>query len=154
MFSAGWRGWTAAGEEASTEATPVGSFGTPDIAPELLAAAEAYLSTIPDGYYGIQRVDQLDEMMEATDIFLLDVRVQAEVDETGIIPGALHIDLRDLAKNLDQIPTDQPVVVYCKSGMRASLAGGALHLAGFENVRIFTPGMDGWLEAGMDAVSE
>jgi rhodanese-related sulfurtransferase len=69
-----------------------------------------------------------------------------------MIPGAVHIPLRTVAQNLDQIPADQPVVVYCKVGFRSALAAGALHHMGYTNVRVFTPSMSGWLEADGEVV--
>ncbi len=147
-FGAGWKGWTANSEPVSMDAVEAGSFDVPEIDPALVAAADSFLSAIPDGFYAIGTVEKLNEMMDATDVFLIDVREDAEVAETGMIPGATHIALRTLAQNVDQIPTDQPVIVYCKSGFRAALAAGALHVMGFENVRAFPPSMNGWLEAG------
>ena len=54
----------------------------------------------------------------------------------------------NLADNTDQIPTDEPVFVYCQSGWRAALATGALHNMGYENVRSFPPSFAGWEAAG------
>lgn len=147
-YGASWKGWTANNEPVSMEPVELGSFDAPTVDPALLAAVDGFLSAIPDGYYTIGSVEKLNEMMDATDVFLVDVREDAEVAETGMIPGATHIALRTLAQNLDQIPTDQPVIVYCKSGFRAALATGALHVMGYDNVRGFPPSMNGWLEAG------
>ena len=49
---------------------------------------------------------------------------------------------------MDQIPTDQPVIVYCASGHRAALANSALHMMGFSNVRAFPAGYGAWEAAG------
>jgi rhodanese-related sulfurtransferase len=151
-FGGGWKAWSAAGESVSTEAVAAGEFAAPEVDAALLEAANAFLTAIPEGFYAIGAVDKLNEMMDASDIFLLDVREESEVAETGMIPGAVNIPIRTLAQNLDQIPTDQPVVVYCKSGFRAALATGALHVMGFENVRGFPPSMNGWLESGEEVV--
>lgn len=147
-YGASWKGWTANNEPVSMEPVELGSFDVPEIDPALLAAVDGFLSAIPDGYYSIGTVEKLNEMMDATEVFLLDVREDAEVAETGMIPGATHIAIRTIGQNLDQIPTDQPVIVYCKSGFRAALAAGALHVMGYNNVRAFPPSMNGWLEAG------
>jgi rhodanese-related sulfurtransferase len=151
-YAGGWRGWSAAGEPASTEAVEPGEFDVPEINEAVLAAANSFLANIPDGYYGITSVEKLNEIIDASEIFLVDVREDDEVAETGMIPGAVHIPLRTVAQNLDQIPTDQPVVVYCKVGFRSALAAGALHHMGYTNVRVFTPSMSGWLEAGEEVV--
>jgi rhodanese-related sulfurtransferase len=146
-YAGGWRGWSAAGEPAGTEAVEPGEFDVPELDEAVLAAANSFLANIPDGFYGITSVDRLNEIMDASEIFLVDVREDDEVAETGMIPGAVHIPLRTVAQNLDQIPADQPVVVYCKVGFRSALAAGALHHMGYTNVRVFTPSMSGWLEA-------
>jgi rhodanese-related sulfurtransferase len=151
-FAGGWRGWSAAGEPVSTDAVEPGEFDMPEVDEAVLAAANNFLTNIPDGFYGITSVEKLNEIMDVSEVFLLDVREDAEVAETGMIPGAVHIPLRMVAQNLDQIPTDQPVVVYCKVGFRAALASGALHHMGYTNVRVFTPSMTGWLEAGEEVV--
>ncbi|MEZ4634517.1 MAG: rhodanese-like domain-containing protein [Caldilineaceae bacterium] len=148
-FAAGWRGWTAAEEPVSMDAVEAGT-DVPAIDEALLASVDGFLSNIPDGFYAIGSVEALEQMMDATDIFLIDVREESEVAETGKIPGAVNIPIRTLAQSVDQIPTDMPVVVYCKSGFRAALAAGALQSMGFANVRSFPPSMNGWLEAGAD----
>jgi rhodanese-related sulfurtransferase len=151
-FGGGWKAWSAAGEPTSTEAAEAGEFVAPEIDAALLEAANAFLTAIPEGFYAIGAVDKLNEMMDASEIFLLDVREESEVAETGMIPGAINMPIRTLGQNVDQIPTDQPVVVYCKSGFRAALAAGALHVMGFENVRAFPSSMNGWLESGEEVV--
>jgi rhodanese-related sulfurtransferase len=151
-FGGGWKAWSAASEPASTEAAEAGEFDMPEVDAAVLEAVNAFFTAIPEGFYAIGTVDKLNEMMDASDIFLIDVREDGEVAETGMIPGAVHMPIRTLGQNIDQIPTDQPVVVYCKSGFRAALAAGALHVMGFENVRAFPPSMNGWLDSGEEVV--
>ena len=61
---------------------------------------------------------------------LIDVREESEYAE-GHIPGAVNIPIRTLADNLDKIPTDQPVMVYCASGHRAAMSTAALQELGY-----------------------
>lgn len=68
--------------------------------------------------------------------------------EQGHIVGAPNIPLLTLIQNLESIPTDRPVVVYCASGHRAAIATAILHLAGLNNVRSFPPGYGAWEAAG------
>jgi rhodanese-related sulfurtransferase len=73
----------------------------------------------------------------------LDVRTPAESGVfTSVLPGALVIPINELfvPENLDLIPTDKPVVVFCKSGTRATAAGTALRHIGFDNVYILKGG--------------
>ena len=88
--------------------------------------------------------------------FLLDVREPAEAAETGLIEGAVHIPLRTLAQNLHLLPADldAPIIVYCKSGHRGSIAMTALKVLGYTNVRNMTAGIVGWVDAGNPVVAE
>ncbi|NJN84021.1 MAG: rhodanese-like domain-containing protein [Caldilineaceae bacterium] len=64
---------------------------------------------------------------------LVDVRTSGEFGG-GHIPGALNISLQDLSGRLDKIPTDKPVVVYCRTGNRSSFAARTLLQSGFDEV--------------------
>ncbi|MEZ4732126.1 MAG: rhodanese-like domain-containing protein [Caldilineaceae bacterium] len=144
-FSPGWKGWSAANEPAGTEAVAGETYTVPEIDPALLTAVDGFLSAMPEGYFTIGTVEKLEEAMAAGAV-LVDVREPGEVEE-GAITGAINIPLRTVAASLDQIPQDQPVVVYCASGFRAALATGALHVLGYENVRAFPPSYAGWESA-------
>lgn len=148
-FSGGWRAWSGAGEEVSTEATEPGSFTPREVAPELLAAVDEFLSSIPEGYYMITAVEALEEAIDNGAV-LIDVREEKEYAE-GAIPGALSIPLRTLVANLDQIPQDKPVVAYCATGYRSALATGILHTLGYDNVRAFPPSYGAWEAAHEEA---
>lgn len=60
-----------------------------------------------------------DELKE--DDFLLNV---CEIDEVmcGTIPGSLNIPLGQLRDNLDKLPKDKEIIVFCKVGLRGYLA--------------------------------
>ena len=65
---------------------------------------------------------------------IIDVRSRGEF-ASGNFPGAINIPLDELATKVDSIgKKDQPVIVYCASGMRSSSAQRVLVSAGFENV--------------------
>jgi len=76
-------------------------------------------------------------------VVALDVRTPAEIGVfTSILPGSLTIPIDALftEANLARIPTDEAVVVLCKSGTRATAAGTALRHIGFENVYVLKGG--------------
>lgn len=51
------------------------------------------------------------------------------------IPGAVNIPHDQIGRQLKQIgPTSRPVVVYCRSGARSSMAKGVLERNGYTNV--------------------
>ena len=51
--------------------------------------------------------------------FLLDVR---EDDELAIakIEGATHIPMGDIAAHMNELPTDEAIIVMCRSGARSA----------------------------------
>ena len=115
-------------------------------------ALEANLKTMLSnmvGYNTVKVDGLLVEMAEDAPPFLLDVRTTGELEEKGHIEGAAHIQLADLAKNLDQLPAfDTPIVAYCGSGWRATIAMTALHAMGWTDVRALKTTFADWVEAG------
>ena len=145
-FPGGWNAWSAAEGEVETEANEPGTFEMADVNPEMVAASAEFLNNIPEGFYAVGDIEAFKGAMDAG-ATVIDVR-QPDEFEAGRIPGAINIPLRELGDNVDQIPTDEPVFVYCQSGWRAALATGALHNMGYENVRSFPPSFAGWEAAG------
>ncbi len=142
-YPPGWKGWSAAEGEVSTEATEPGTFEVPEADGDMLAAVAEFLNNIPEGYFSLgSDVEKLEAAIDAG-ATVIDVRQPDEFD-AGAITGAINIPIRDLAQNLDQIPTDSPVIVYCASGHRAAMSTGALHTLGLDNVRSFPPGYGAW----------
>lgn len=62
---------------------------------------------------------------------LLDVRTPKEFAE-GHLPGAVNIPHDQLASRLSEIDRDHWVLVYCRSGARATMAEGVLVNEGIE----------------------
>jgi phage shock protein E len=81
---------------------------------------------------------------------LVDVRTPGEFAE-GTIPGALNIELGTLETQLKKIPTDKPVVLFCRSGNRSGMAVGILAQHGYGEVYNLG-GVGGWVNAGKTLV--
>ncbi len=65
---------------------------------------------------------------------LVDVRSAGEVN-SGHLPGALNIPLGDLGANAKKLGAkDKPVVLYCASATRSSMARSVLKGQGFTQV--------------------
>jgi rhodanese-related sulfurtransferase len=144
------KGWAAADEPVTGDVTEAAVVGAPkEVDPAVLAAVDTFLTGLPEGFFAVGKVDALKEMLDAGNVTLVDVREPSEYAE-GRIPGAVNIPLRTLGESFDKIPTGQPVVVSCMSGLRCALATPALHIAGFTNVRTFPPSFKGWAEANME----
>ncbi len=52
---------------------------------------------------------------------LIDVRSSEEFDE-GSVNGAINIPVHLLQYNIEKLPTDKHIIVFCKSGNRAGKA--------------------------------
>ncbi|MEP1151800.1 MAG: MBL fold metallo-hydrolase [Balneola sp.] len=88
--------------------------------------------------------DKVDELMPTSEYNLLDVRKKSEFDE-GHYPKAINISHTRLLDRLDEVPTDKPVLVHCKSGARAAAASAMLEKEGLV-VHYINDAIDPWLE--------
>ncbi|GJM42545.1 MAG: hypothetical protein DHS20C20_28270 [Ardenticatenaceae bacterium] len=98
--------------------------------------------------------DSVDVQTVATikgrnDVLLLDVREQWEYDE-GHIPGVTLIPMGEIANRLSEIPTDQEVIVTCRSGNRSGQITDFLRQQGFDNVHNMDGGILAWEAAGYE----
>ncbi|HRD72569.1 MAG TPA: rhodanese-like domain-containing protein [Aquimonas sp.] len=83
-------------------------------------------------------------------ILLIDARDAAQFDKEHI-PGAIHIEWRQVLARRDEIPKDRMVVIYCNSGSLSAQAVFALRVLGWENVKVLQDGMQGWKRLSLDA---
>ncbi len=80
---------------------------------------------------------------ENESIFLLDVREETEYDIVHL-EGAQLVPLNTLPQHVDNLPSDQEIVVYCHHGQRSLYATAYLHQNGFTNTTNLTGGIDQW----------
>lgn len=83
---------------------------------------------------------------ERSDVQLIDVRDPAETDGGGL-PGAVLMQLAALTESSDHLDRGAPVVVYCASGYRSSIAASVLVAAGFDDVSDLLGGFAAWESA-------
>jgi len=74
---------------------------------------------------------------------LLDVRQPEEYAE-GHLPGSRLLPVGELHQRMDEIDRTKPVIVYCRSGMRAANGTGVLLNAGLDDVRNMAGGILAW----------
>ena len=85
-------------------------------------------------------------LKSGSDAQIVDVRDPAEVAE-GMIPGAKHIALGELAGRLIDLDKSRPVIAVCRSGRRSTAAMDQLTAAGF-TAYTMPGGMLDWSAAG------
>jgi rhodanese-related sulfurtransferase len=114
---------------------------------ELMAAAR---SAVPEIEH-----EEARKLLDTGRALAVDVRDAEEVQASGKIKGALHVSRGHLEFKADPaspvheaaLDKKRTILVYCKSGGRAALAGKTLKDMGFEDVRNLG-GFPNWVAAG------
>lgn len=111
------------------------------------AAVQAALVKRVDTYFANQGKDQSYQLTttalynalktDPTKYFVVDVRMpsgtaQAPGYVQGHIGGAINIPFPDLAKHLNELPKDKPIVTVCYTGHWASQSAAVLRLLGYD----------------------
>ena len=73
----------------------------------------------------------------------IDVRAPRERDQK-YIAGSLGIPLNHLTENMEKLPKDRTLLVYCAGGYRSSIAASLLRRSGFQHVGEIAGGIVGW----------
>jgi hydroxyacylglutathione hydrolase len=73
----------------------------------------------------------------------IDVRAPREREEKHI-SGSLSIPLNRLVQNLETLPKNRPLLVYCAGGYRSSIAASLLQSSGFDPVSEIAGGIAAW----------
>ena len=73
----------------------------------------------------------------------IDVRTPHE-REQKYIGGSLGIPLNHLVENLETLPKNRPLLIYCAGGYRSSIAASLLQGSGFDRVSEIAGGIAGW----------
>lgn len=84
------------------------------------------------------QINQIDE-----DSILIDVRSKQE-HLAGTIPNAINIPIDELRSNLNLIPKDKTIYVFCEVGQRGYLAQRILNQNGYNNVLNLSGGYSTW----------
>lgn len=88
-------------------------------------------------------VQELSNLMEQNAaFFLLDVRSPEEHQQYNI--GGHLIPLPELMARVSEIPQDQLIVVYCRSGHRSQVALALLQRLGYHAIKNLTGGVLAW----------
>ncbi len=95
-------------------------------------------------------VNELNEKLgKDTNIFLVDVREQAEWDEAHI-DGATFLPLSQLEARFSELPKDKSLILQCRSGKRSLTAANFLQENGYDDLTNLEGGILAWIDEGFD----
>jgi rhodanese-related sulfurtransferase len=80
-------------------------------------------------------------------VIVVDVREASEIKESGAIPGAIHVPIRQIEKRMAEFPQSAELVFYCGGGGRASRAAELFVKAGYKAVHFC--GLRDWKKQGL-----
>ena len=106
-------------------------------AKDIINQAGFVASNVLRGEHQICQAEQISARVD--DALLIDVRSPAEIGVLGTIDEALNIPVNLLRANLDRLPKDRPLVVFCAVGLRGYVAYRLLNNLGYQ-VRNLTGG--------------
>lgn len=120
---------------------------------ELVAGAKARINNLGP--------DQVAAELEADEVVLVDLREPRELEDSGVIPGAVHAPRGMLEFWADpaspyhrsEFDPGRRTLLYCASGGRSALAAVTLQELGYRNVAHLDGGIKAWTEAGRPTVA-
>ena len=83
------------------------------------------------------------------DVFVLDVRTPEEYQD-GHLPGATLITIDQLGARYGELPQNETILVYCRSGNHSLEAVYLLENAGFNRVHSLDRGIKNWIQNGYE----
>lgn len=90
--------------------------------------------------------EELAEALNASDVFVLDVRRHEEWVEKRL-PGVTLIPMDEINERAEEVPSDQRIFVICAVGGRSARVAEALRNAGYDAVNV-AGGTNKWVEEG------
>ena len=101
-------------------------------------------------------IEEAKRQVGTESVLFVDVRETQEVQNTGGIPGHLHVPRGFLEFIVDpdspmhktELSSGKRLVLYCASGGRSALAAKTLQDMGVDNVCHIAGGFTAWVESG------
>jgi rhodanese-related sulfurtransferase len=150
-------GWVEAGNPVVTDPLPTPAklnAASPD--PALVKNLDEMLSSIPEGWGVITAEKLATDLVEVPGLTLIDLRKPGEVEENGAIdfPQQVNLAIEDFVNMKSQWPADKnaPIVTYCGTGHRSTIAMAVLWSYGYTNVLSLKGGLAPWVESGYPVV--
>jgi UDP-N-acetylmuramate-alanine ligase len=104
-----------------------------------------HMAGIRSSSIGMIKVQKVCDIFDSSnDYWILDIRSKDELKNTGEITDAHHIHLTQLPNNIEKIPQNSPIYIFCGSGLRSNIAASILKREGFDNINVILGGLEGW----------
>ncbi|MBP8164003.1 MAG: hypothetical protein KAX86_01080 [Anaerolineales bacterium] len=130
-------------EKGTTPAEPVAGTA-PTVDALRLKDLDAFLSSLPDGFYSMKAADVKTASESATPPTMIDLRT-AEEFAAGYVKGSVNIPVTELLVDMTKLPAkDAAIITICQSGHRGAMAMMALRMMGYANVNSMAKGINGW----------
>jgi len=112
-----------------------------------------YYLQLQDSSHGDISVEQARSLIETKpNLVIVDVRTPEEFS-TGYIEGAMNLCAEcDAQLLLDNLNTDDEILLYCRTGRRSANALRILRENGYEKVYNMVGGIEAWKNAGYPVV--
>lgn len=118
---------------ANTEPAPAPA-QTPEVSSNTDVIAEAvdsYFANMPSDIYKIGDKEFVEKVKANENMFIMDIRMP-DAYEKGHVKGAVNIPWGTaISENLDKLPSDKPIMVYCYTGQTAGQTVALLNMAGY-----------------------
>uniref|UniRef100_UPI0040492D93 rhodanese-like domain-containing protein n=1 Tax=Flavobacterium sp. TaxID=239 RepID=UPI0040492D93 len=95
--------------------------------------------------YSVVNATEFKNLIETTDVQLIDVRTPAEFNQ-GHIEGAVNIDFmnKNFEQEIQKLDKSKPTLIYCKVGGRSQKAGSRMFELDFISIYELSGGFDNW----------
>ncbi len=98
-------------------------------------------------------LDTFEDYRRRDDVQVVDLRGESEY-KSGHVEGAENVFIGTLPENFDKINREEPVVVYCQGGDRATIGYSLLVREGFRDVKNYSGSMNEWTKKGNPVATE
>jgi rhodanese-related sulfurtransferase len=137
---------TEATVATATYELPVMATGETEASEIALAAAQAMLADWSPVTSAESLFDNMADGDDSNDYFVVSVRAP-DAYALGHVEGAINIPWKSITDpaNLVNLPTDQPIMVYCYTGHTGQVAATSLKMLGYDVINMKF-GMMGWTD--------
>ena len=111
----------------------MGSSSAFAVSDKVESTVNSYFANLPANNHKISQKTFVNKVKAGEDLFVLDIR-QPDVYNQGHIKGAINLPWGPdaIPANLDKLPADEMIYVYCYSGQTAGQTVALLNFAGFQ----------------------